>query len=232
MLVGHVAVGLTAKRMEPTVSLGILVLAGMLADLLWCVFMILGLEHVQFKPGNGAANYFVATNIALSHSLLMDGLWAALLAVIYFGVRRHARGAWIVFLAVLSHWVLDFISHRPDMPLAPGAHISFGLGLWNSIPAAVLLEGSFWFLAVILYARATNARKRAGVYCYWIAVAILTLLWYNNLAGPPPPDPYAAPIISLGLFSLIVAWAYWMNLLRPTRLASYAAATGVRASRA
>jgi hypothetical protein len=119
MLVGHVAVGLTVKRLQPTLSLGTLVCAAMLADLLWCIFMIAGLEHVQFKPGRGAANYFVATNIAMSHSLLMDGLWAALFAAIYFGVRRDRRGAWIVFFAVLSHWVLDFISHRPDMPLAP-----------------------------------------------------------------------------------------------------------------
>jgi hypothetical protein len=216
MLVGHIAIGLTAKRVEPTVSLGTLVLAAMLADLLWCVFMIVGIEHVQFVSGKGAANYFVARNIAFSHSLLMDGLWAALFAVTYFGVRRHVRGAWIVFLAVLSHWVLDFISHKPDMPLAPGAHAYFGLGLWNSIPAAVLLEGSFWLLAVALYARATNTTKRAGIYWYWIAVAMLTLLWYNNLAGPPPPNPHVAPILSLALFSLTVAWAYWMNLLRPT----------------
>jgi hypothetical protein len=218
MLVGHVAVGLTVKRLQPTLSLGTLVCAAMLADLLWCIFMIAGLEHVQFKPGRGAANYFVATNIAMSHSLLMDGLWAALFAAIYFGVRRDRRGAWIVFFAVLSHWVLDFISHRPDMPLAPNVPTYLGLGLWNSVPAAVLVEGSFWFIAVILFAHATNARKRAGGYWYWIAVAILTLLWYNNLTGPPPPDPYLAPFASLVLFSLAVAWAYWMNSLRPTRV--------------
>jgi hypothetical protein len=196
MFVGHVAVGLTAKRLESTLSLGTLVLAAMLADLLWCVFMIVGLEHVRFAPGRGAANYFIATNIAMSHSLAMDGLWAALLAAVYFGLRRHARGAWIVFLAVLSHWFLDFISHRPDMPLAPGVPKYFGLDLWHSIPATVLLEGSFWLLAVILFARATNPGRRAGVYWYWIVVAILTLLWYNNLTGPPPPDPRVAPIFS------------------------------------
>jgi hypothetical protein len=220
MLVGHVAVGLTVKRLQPTLSLGTLVLAAMLADLLWCFFMIAGLEHVQFKPGRGAANYFVATNIAMSHSLLMDGLWGALFAIIYFSGCREARGAWIIFFAVLSHWFLDFISHGPDMPLAPGTHTYLGLGLWNSVPLAVLLEGSFWFLAVILFASGTNAIKRAGFYWYWVAVAILTLLWYNNLTGPPPPNRYLAPVVSLVLFSLAVAWAYWINLLRPTRLAA------------
>src|SRR5579862_870922 len=141
MLAGHFAVGLTAKRIEPTISLGTLVLASMLADLLWCLFMIAGIEHVQFRPGMGAANYFAASDIVMSHSLLMDGLWGGLLGAGYLLIRRHPRGAWILFAIVLSHWMLDWISHGPDMPLAPGMHRYFGLGLWHSIPAAIIAEG-------------------------------------------------------------------------------------------
>jgi hypothetical protein len=215
MLVGHFAVGLAAKRMEPAVSVGTLVLASMMADLLWCIFMIAGIEHVQFRPGMGAANYFGASDIAMSHSLLMDGLWAGLLAVAYFLYRRSPRGAWVIFGVVLSHWVLDWISHRPDMPLSPGLHRYFGLGLWSSTPAALMIEGGFWLLAVIVYSRATRARNRAGLYVYWSVVALLTLAWYNNLTGPPPRDPHAASVTSFLFFSLAVAWAYWMNRLRP-----------------
>jgi hypothetical protein len=215
MLVGHFAVGLAAKRMEPTVSVGTLVLASVMADLLWCNFMIIGIEHVQFKPGIGAANYFSASDIVMSHSLLMDGVWAGLLAAAYSLKRRNPRGAWVIFGVVLSHWLLDWISHQPDMPLSPGVHRYFGLGLWSSIPAAITVEGGFWLLAIILYARATHARKRTGVYVYWIVAAVLTVAWYNNLAGPPPRDPHAAPVGSFLFFSLAVAWAYWMNRLRP-----------------
>lgn len=214
MLVGHFAVGLAAKRVEPSVSLGALVLAAMLADLLWCVFMVAGIEQVQFRPGMGAANYFAASNIAMSHSLLMDMLWAGLLAASYFLRRRYPRGALVLFGAVVSHWLLDWVSHRPDMPLVPGTHTYFGLGLWTSIPATVIVEGGFWLLAVVLYARATHPKKRAGVYWYWIVVAVLTLAWYNNLTGPPPPDPHTAPFVSFTFFSLAVAWAYWMDRLR------------------
>jgi membrane-bound metal-dependent hydrolase YbcI (DUF457 family) len=146
MLVGHFAVGLAAKRIAPAVSLGTLVLAAMLADLLWCVFLIAGIEHEQFKPGMGAANYFQASDMALSHSLLMDGVWATLLAAAWFLRRRSPRGAWVLFGAVMSHWVLDWIAHRPDMPLAPGSRGRFGLGLWTSIPATVMIEGGFWLL--------------------------------------------------------------------------------------
>jgi membrane-bound metal-dependent hydrolase YbcI (DUF457 family) len=215
MLVGHLAVGLVAKRITPKVSLGTLVLAAVLADLLWCVFLMAGIEHINIKPGRGAANYGEAYDIAYSHSLLMDAIWGALLAAAYFMRRRYPRGTWVIFAAVLSHWVLDFIAHRPDMPLAPGVDRHFGLGLWTSIPATIIIEGGFWLLAIILYVRATRPKNRAGRYAFWIVVVLLTLAWYNNISGPPPPNPSTMSISSLIFFSLIVAWAYWMNRLRP-----------------
>ncbi len=204
--------------MEPRISLGTTVLAAMLPDLLWGIFLIAGIEHVHFKPGIGAANYLEASNIALSHSLLMDAIWAVALASIYYLRRRYPRGAWVLFFAVLSHWLLDFLSHRPDMPLAPGVHRYFGLGLWASIPATVLIEGGFWLAAVMLYARATRPKNRVGVYVFWSVVVLLTLAWSNNIAGPPPPNPSTAGVTSLIFFSTAVAWAYWMNRLRPNRV--------------
>ena len=58
-------------------------------------------------------------------------------------MRRYPRGAAVVFLAVLSHWLLDFVSHRPDMSLAPGVNLSVGLGLSDS-RVALLVEGLLW----------------------------------------------------------------------------------------
>jgi hypothetical protein len=88
--------------------------------------------------------------------------------------------------------------------------------LWTSVPLTVVVEGGFWLLALILYARATEPRIRAGSYAFWGVAALLTLAWYNNIAGPPPPDPHSAPFASLFFFTLLVAWAYWMNRLRPS----------------
>lgn len=215
MLVGHIAVGLAAKRIAPRVSLGTLVLASVLPDLLWCAFLLAGIEQAQLKPGRGAVNYLAASNIAFSHGLLMDVLWGALLAAAYFFLRRNARAAGLLCAAVLSHWLLDFVSHRADMPLAPGMHQYFGLGLWTSVAATVALEGGMWLLAIILYLRITRAGRRTGTYAFWIAAALLTLAWHGNIAGPPPPGPQAMALSSLIFFSCIVAWAYWMNRLRP-----------------
>ncbi|MGD0364557.1 MAG: metal-dependent hydrolase [Bryobacteraceae bacterium] len=215
MLVGHIAVGLAAKPIAPRVSLGTLLLAALLPDLLWCMFLLAGVEHVALQPGRGAANYFGASDIEFSHSLLMAAVWGALLAAVYWFARHRARGAWILFAAVMSHWPLDFLAHRPDMALAPGVHRYLGLGLWRSAPATVLVEGGLWIAAIVVYMRATRPASRLGSYVFWIAAVLLTLVWYRNITGPPPPDPHSMAAGSLIFFSLVVAWGYWMNRLRP-----------------
>ena len=215
MLVGHFAVGLVAKRVEPKASLGTLVLAALLADFLWVIFLTTGIEHVEFKPGRGAANYVAGGDIGWSHSLLMDVVWAALLAAGYFLKRSYRRGALVVFAAALSHWLLDFVSLA--VPLVPGADRYFGLGLWYSVTATIVVEGGFWLFALVLYTRATRPKNRLGRYAFWIVAVLLTLAWYNNITGPPPPSARAAGVTSLIFFSLVVAWAYWMNRLRPAK---------------
>jgi hypothetical protein len=208
VLVGHYAVALLAKRAEPRVNLGTWVFAAMFADIAWCVLMIMGLEQVQFHSGMGAGRYFYATNVVWSHSLLTDAVWAALLGSAYFWIRRDRRGAWIIFLVVLSHWVLDFVSWRPDLPIAPELHRYVGLGLWNSIPATLFVEGGFWLLTVLVYVRFTRSKGLVASFLFWAGIGFLTLSWLSNIAGPPPKNPKAAPFASLIIFSLTLVWAY------------------------
>ena len=210
MLVGHFAAGLLAKRAVPRVSLGTLMLAAMFSDLLLFIFLIAGLEQIEITRGG-----LLGRNIALSHSLLLDAIWAALLAAVYFLWRRYPPGAWALAACVLSHWLLDFVSHKPDMPLSPGVSSRFGLGLWNSLPATLAVEGGLWVAAVILYARAMPPKSRAGIFAFWGAVVLLTLAWIGNIAGPPPASLAAAEFQGLIFFSAAVAWFYWVNRLRP-----------------
>src|SRR5262249_24848813 len=149
--------------------------------------------------------------------MLMNAIWAALFAAGYFLRRRYARGAWLLFAAVLSHWPLDFISHNPDMALTPGTSAGFGLGLWNSIPATLVIEGGFWLLAILLYVRATRPKKPTAHYAHWPVIVFLTLAWYGNITKGISSNPVRAGINGLIFFSLVVAWAYWMNRLRPVR---------------
>jgi len=215
MFVGHLAVGLAGKRMEPKISFGTWILAAVLADLIVFPLLIGGVERFQAVPGVTVNR--MAGEIPYSHSLLMDAVWAGLFAGVYFLWRRYPRGAWLLFAAVLSHWVLDFVSHRPDMLLAPGTQATFGLGLWNSITATLVVEGGLWLLAIIFYVRATKPKNRAGTYAFWVGAVLFTLAWYGNITTGMEPNPVRAGISGLIFFTLIVAWAYWINRLRPVR---------------
>jgi membrane-bound metal-dependent hydrolase YbcI (DUF457 family) len=212
MLVGHLAVGLIGKRIEPRVSLSTWMVAVLLADLLIFPFLMAGIEHVDAVPGV-TANRIIGRDIGYSHSLLMDVIWATLFAAAYFLRRRYRRGAWLLFAAVLSHWLLDFVSHRPDMPLFPGGQ-GFGLGLWNSLTASLIVEGGLWVLAIILYVRGTVPVKRAGVYVFWTVIVLLTLVWKGNITAGMDPNPIRAGFGGLVGITLIVAWAYWIDRLR------------------
>jgi len=217
MLIGHFAVGLAAKRVAPKVSVGTLVLASVVADLLFWLFILLGIEHVRVQPGITATNALDLYDIPISHSLLMDTVWAALLGAAYFLRHRYPRGACVIFIVVLSHWLLDFVSHRPDIPLAPGVHTYLGLGLYNSRLGIFIVEGLLWVIGVATYARATTPRSRAGVFGFWVVVMLLTVLWIGSLSGNPPSNLRAAGISSLIFFICVVAWAYWMNRARTVR---------------
>jgi hypothetical protein len=218
MHVGHFAAGFIGKRIQAQVSLGTLVLASVLADLLSPLFVFAGLEEVKLTSGRGAANYFEPINIALSHSLLMLVVWGALFGGAYFVWRRNLRGALLIFALVVAHWFLDVIAHKPVMPLAPGSSSKFGFGLWTSIPATLVVEGVLWVVAIVIYLRVTRAKNRLAFFVFWPVVLLLTLLWYNNIAGPPPPNHGRSSFLFGFLyFTLVVAWAYWINRLRPAR---------------
>jgi hypothetical protein len=214
VLVGHIAVGFVSKRIEPRLSLGMCLLASLLADLLLFAFVIAGIERIEFGSGSGAAQFLHAVNIGYSHSLLMGVVWAGLLAGAYYALRHNTAAATILAAGVLSHWVLDVISHPPDMPLAPGVNTVLGFGLWSSIPATLAIEGGFWIAALIVYARMPARRTWVS----WIVLAggaiLLTVAWIGNISGPPPPNPRIAPLSSLIFFSFVVAWGYWLNRLR------------------
>ncbi len=214
MLVGHFAVAFAGKRLEPKLSLGTLVFAAMLPDVLWPIFSLAGLEYTA-RPGAGASQH--GFDAPVSHSLLTVLIWAVLFSGGYLLWRRYGRGepskrdALVLFGAVLSHWLLDAVSYRHA--LAPGLNRHVGLMLWNSVPATLLVEGGLWLFAIVIYLRATRARNWAGLYAFWPVVTFLTFVWVANIRkGPPPPEAVAGSLI---FFILLVAWAYWMNRARP-----------------
>lgn len=218
MFIGHFAVALGAKRLAPDVSLGTMCLAGQLADLLWPNFVLLGLEHVEIAPGITAVTPLDFVSYPYSHSLLALSLWGVLVALLYRGFGRSPAAAVTVAAVVVSHWVLDAVSHRPDMPLSFGP-TRVGLGLWNSIPATVIVEGALFLIGVALYARATRARDRVGSLGLWSLTGVLVAIYAANFFSPPPPSVPAVAWTAQALW-LLVALAYWVDRHRVSKAAN------------
>jgi len=214
MFIGHFAVGFGAKRFAPGVSLGTLFLAAQFIDLLWPTLLLLGVERVQIAPGITAFTPLDFEHYPWSHSLLMVAVWGGLFGVVYYALRRDARASIVLAIAVLSHWLLDFFTHRPDLPLWPGA-TRVGLGLWNSVSGTLAIEVGLFVCGVLLYLHSTHARDAVGRWAIWGLLALLGLIYAGNLLGPPPPSVTAIAWVGHAQW-LLVAWAYWMDRHRPT----------------
>jgi membrane-bound metal-dependent hydrolase YbcI (DUF457 family) len=220
MLVGHYAVAFGGKRLVSSVSLGTLFLATQFLDLLWPVFMLLGLEHVRIDPGNTAVTPLDFYDYPYTHSLAAAVFWALLFAVIFFWKRRQALVAAVLFFCVMSHWLLDYVSHRPDLPLWPGNPNLVGLGLWNSLPGTMLVELGLYALGIHLYLRATDPRVGKKTWGPWGLVATLLLIQITSYLAPLfdqlPPDEWAVMQVGFAQWFL-VPWAYWVDRRRTAK---------------
>lgn len=224
MFAGHFAVAFAAKRFAPRVSLGTLFLAAQFIDLLWPGLLLLGIERVRIEPGITAMTPLDFVHYPVSHSLLAVSGWALLLALAHFALRRRRRDALVIGAAVVSHWFLDALVHRPDLPLYPGDSPMLGLGLWNSVPGTLLLELTLLAAGVWLYLGATRARDATGRWATWGLVAALLAIYLGNAFGPPPPSVEAIAWVGQAQW-LLVAWAWWADAHRealPSHSASLA----------
>jgi hypothetical protein len=210
MFIGHAAVGFASKAVAPRASLGVLIAAPFLLDLLWPVFLLTGLESARIDPGNTAFTPLAFDSYPWSHSLLMSALWGALFGMIVFAFLRSALAGAVVALGVVSHWICDAIVHRPDLPLAPGGVIFVGMGLWNSRSATLAVELSLFALGVWLYVRTTSPKDAIGRWSLAALVAFLLAAYAGAAFGPPPPSITAVAWVGLAGV-ILVPWAAWID---------------------
>jgi len=210
MFIGHFAVGMAAKKIEPGASLATLFLAAQFLDLIWPTLLLLNIEQVEIQPGISAVTPLDFTNYPVSHSLLIVSLWSGLFALVYFLFTKKTKGALLMGALVLSHWVLDLIVHIPDLPLYPGNSPKWGLGMWNSPLLTILVEGAIFAFGIIVYTRTKMAAKQTISWWFWSLVLFMLLIHIGNLAGPPPPNVEA--IAWAGhLQWLFILWAWWAD---------------------
>jgi membrane-bound metal-dependent hydrolase YbcI (DUF457 family) len=209
MFLGHYAVGLAAKRAAPAIPLGVLFLAAQLADILWPFLLALGLEQVRIDPGNTAFTPLDFVSYPYSHSLVLLAIWGV--AAGWLLARRHPRGVAIVAAVVVSHWLLDVVTHRPDMPVYPGGP-TLGLELWRSIPGTVAIELPMFVIGVALYLRGTRARDGVGRWGFLLLASTLLLIYLGDaFTADAPPALGAVSVVGLAGGVLFTAWSWWVD---------------------
>ena len=217
MFIGHFAAGFAAKRAAPTVSLGTWFIACELVDLIWPVFLLAGIERVSIKPGITAMTPLDFESYPWTHSLLMCAAWGLVMALAYFLSRKNPVAALMIGLVVLSHWFLDAMAHRPDLPLAPGAEAKIGFGLWNSVAATLAVESALFVAGLAFYLAGSRARDAVGRYGLWGIVLLLGISYLSAAFGPPPPSVAAIAWVGLAGGAVFGALGYWVDRHREAK---------------
>ena len=216
MLVGHYGPAFALKGAERRIPLWVFFVAVQWMDVLWSGFVALGIERFRIVPGFTATNALDLYYMPYTHSLVAAVLWSLGAYVAYRLIRRFGashRAALLVAIAVFSHWVLDFIVHRPDLPLYHD-YPKVGLGLWNYPAPAFLLEIAVLFGGMFLYLRSTTATDRLGRFGMPIFGVVMLIGQAMAFFGTPPPSAAVAAIEALVFYAAFAAVAAWLERRR------------------
>lgn len=213
MFIGHYGVSFAIKKASPTTSLGTLFLAVQLLDVLFSLFLLVGLEKLRIVPGFTQYNPYDLYYMPYTHSLAGAAVWAVAAAALMFAAGAKASAPWIG-AAVFSHFLLDVPMHTPDMPLLGNDSVKIGLGLWHhrnlSLAAELAALGIGWW---IWHRSAPPVARRAGMYVF---VACLVALTIATPFFPPPADGNAFAYQALAGYLVLAAFAAWLDR-GPTR---------------
>lgn len=223
MFLGHFAIGFALKKAEPRLPLGTLIAGAMAMDIVFAVLLLFGVEHVRIAPGATAVSPFEFYDYPYSHSAVGSFVMAGLvffLAMVWplKDSTYKLRASFILAAAVFSHFVLDVISHTPDMPLSGNESTKLGLSLWNSMSGTLVVEFGLLVIGVWLYLATTRSTSAVGKYGVAVIVLLLALLFVGGLTGPPPPDSVSLATFILAGLLIFVGLSFWVDRHRVVRV--------------
>lgn len=207
MFIGHFGLGMASKKISKLPSLAVIFMAVQFLDLLWPVFCLAGIESFQVEAGNTRLTPLNFTHYPYSHSLLMAITWGFLFGLSYYFISKNKGASLLLGFLVLSHWLLDLLVHRPDLPLTPFSDFKAGFGLWNFPVIEIIIEAGLFIGGTFLYYKTTKPKKKIWFWSLIIFFAVIHLL---NLLGPPPPSVKAVAWAG-NLSWLFVLWAWWIE---------------------
>src|ERR1035437_5692374 len=217
MFIGHFGTGLATKKIDEKPSLGTLFFAAQFIDLLWPFFILTGIEKVKIEPGNTVFTPLNFIYYPFSHSLLGAIFWALLFAVVYYLFKKNFKTSVLLGVLVVGHWVLDFLSHRADLPLVPWSDYKVGLGLWNSLPFTIIVEGLIFCTGAWFYISYAKAKNKTGFYRIWGLLIFLVIIYIKNIFASPPPTETAIGLVGLSQW-IIIAWGYWIDKFKEPKI--------------
>jgi membrane-bound metal-dependent hydrolase YbcI (DUF457 family) len=219
MFVGHYGPSFAGTALKKSIPLWVLFVAVQLLDVFWSLFVILGIEKVRIVPGITRTNPLDLYYMPYTHSLDGAMVWALAAGIVYWLFRRADGwgGAAVVSAAVFSHWILDLLVHRPDLPLYDN-RLKIGLGLWNFPATALAIELALLFGGMYLYLRTTEAVSGAGRYGMVAFGFVMACVQVALFFGPPPSSDRAAAITALTLYAVFAAAAYWLEKKRVPKM--------------
>ncbi|MFZ0060438.1 MAG: hypothetical protein WAL47_00210 [Pyrinomonadaceae bacterium] len=212
MFVGHYGPSYAIKSIVGPLRLWVLFIAVQLLDVGWSLLVFLGVEKVRIVPGITASNPFDLYYMPYTHSLVAAIGWAiaaTILCKILLNLRNWSAGI-LVGAAVFSHWVLDFLVHRRDLPLYDNA-AKVGLGIWNYPIIALSLETLLLFGGMMMYLRRTRPLNTVGRLGPPIFGILMLAIQGYIFFGPPPASPVAAAATALVCYVAFAAVAHWLD---------------------
>jgi membrane-bound metal-dependent hydrolase YbcI (DUF457 family) len=210
MFIGHFGIAFAGKKINRTPSLGTMFIAVQWLDLVWPVLVLLGVEKVNIEQGNTVFTPLNFVSYPWSHSLLMAIVWGILFALFYYWRTKNSGASLLLFFLVCSHWILDWITHRPDLQLTPFSELRTGLGLWNNKWATLVIEILLFLVCVLLYVNTTKAKNKTGTWALVAFVVFLLTFYLMSAFGPPPEKVEMIAWVDLSQW-LLVAWGYWID---------------------
>jgi hypothetical protein len=213
MFAGHMGAGLVLGSTARRVNVGIFIAAALLLDFLLWVFVLLGWESVTI-PADFARHHQAQFVFPYSHGLLSSVIWSAAAAgialILYSGPGR-SRAAALIGAAVLSHWVLDAVVHRPELPLVGLGSHPVGLALWNDMPLALAVESTLVLLGVYLFTFGSRSGGYRPIALGMLTVVVMIFTAIGMTVAPAPPSPPAMAASSLTTLAAICALALWLG---------------------
>ena len=216
MFIGHYGIGFALKKFDSLLSLGWLFIAVQFVDIIWTILIFFGIERVEIVPGITEANPLDFVHYPFTHSLVAFVVWSVIVGLIVFlgkfksSLSKMSLGLLLGF-GVFSHFLLDLIVHRPDLPVMGDDSMMLGFGLWNYTAIAYILEMLIFIGGAYVYFRAKGnltKSKKTGLVLFIVILLIINLA---NLYGPPPEDTRMIAVVGFVSFILFALFGFWVD---------------------